>query len=568
MMYLVGMGGVGGEHDLLARLDRRRAVLAIPQDISPFDYAMQQACATAGCQPTRGIACTPHDAATTLVMLLTDDGQSDDIIALEERCESAVLVLLLARTERPALACLKIATAADVAAADWRHAGGVLPSLAGVIEVAASLHGRRIPHWSRYWPPPARGRRTGLAHLADGTTLALIEPPHRAADRIRAAEVPPWDTEAERADDPVDLASGRALGGEPLGAAPVALVFSGFGSAHTGMLRRLTDALPPLADHLEALFAAELRRMLPSSIVYPPDDLVPGPLRGDIADVAAAEVLAHLVYGWIARELLGLRPRAAIGVSLGALALTTALCGENEAMAQATLATGGLVDSVVGLVNHAGRVADWANMIVGGVASELLAALPAYPAVHLVMQCDDRMLLLSGPHEEIKRLARNTRAVSRLVDSGMPYLHTPRIAASLEAVHESLAAVAMAIPRANLRGIDFYVSERPVRAGASAAAMAEWCRQVRASLLAPVDLPATIHAAWRSGCRIFVCCCPRDDTADWIGRILQGRPHLTVPLGSLRQNPWRALLAAAGLLRAHGALPADTPFDRIMRGAA
>lgn len=483
------------------------------------------------------------------------------------------------------------------------------------------------PLWSRYWPPALTGPRTGLALLPGGTVVVVTEAPLRQPDGICGADVAPhafavtardaaglasallheaspaaWPGPAgeppcratlvvqdaaalprvaitlrDRIDGPsahwTDLASGSSFVLEPIGPAPVAFVFSGFGTGHPGMLRRLTDALPGLADYLEAAFGPALRRAMPARTMYPrraTKPLAAQQLRGTGTEIAASEFLGHATYSWIALEMLGLRPAAAIGISLGGLAMLPVLCGQPAWMTSLATDPGGLIDLSAQLAENAaqGESEDWTHWWVGGPGDEIAAALKDAPSVHLLVRCDDRLVLLGGPAKVIAALTKAHRFLGRRTSSGMRHLHTPMIMPAVARLKDGLTARYRSVDRERLRGIDVYVSDRPVRPGASTAALQHLLEQTSASLCLPVDVPAMTRAAYRRGVRVFVGVGCRHDTIGWIGRCLEGLPHLAVPLGTTRLDPWGSLLSAVRLLRTHGVLPPDTPFDQVMRTPA
>ena len=685
MVLMTGSGGAYGRRDLLAALDRRQAIVMLPDDVSAADYAL--ATATAGAAPAQIIRCGRHDAAQRLVDLLSVN-QPGPVVLLEETEAGAVAILLAPHApDRPALACLELAgdghgrdaeifdvtgwdgaTAAfaallaqcgtrqdsDLFAVVNAQAGlpAGMPALTGVLHMAAAVQGRRVPAagawpdglagiaavadadpgvdrpvWPRFWPPPAMGARTALAALPGGRVIAVTAPLFATTDRATAAHVAPhafsaaaadaaalaamltadsatkasWPDPGSRppcraellANDPASLArasarlrdridpvnparygtdpvSGSSFVTDPIGAAPVAFVFSGFGSGHPGMLRRLCDALPGLADHLEAVFGPALRRVMPVRTLYPPrasDRRTAMPLQGPPTDIAAAEFIGHAVYAWIARDLLGLRPSAAIGLSLGGVAMAPVLCGVPSRMAEVALGPGGLIDVAGRLAGNAAQPDedDWTHWWMGGSASELIQALQGFPALHVLMQCDHRLLLVGGPRSEATNFIKAHRALGGITASGMRHLHTPMIAPAIDGLWDAVVAAAATLPREHLRGIDFFVSDRPIRAGASTLAMEQFCRQAGASLSAPVDLPFIVRAAYRRGIRVFVGCGSRDDTIGWIGNCLNGLPHVAVSLATAKLDPWHGLLSAARLLRAHDVLPGETALDRAMR---
>jgi hypothetical protein len=480
--------------------------------------------------------------------------------------------------------------------------------------------GLDLPQFSRFWPSPAEGR-AAVALLPDGTRLRVGEPPRRRPEWRDPTDLSPTATEfAARdfpaltarlasgeaggagtcraivlADDPparvraaaalseratgassapisprdiVEPVSGSVLVRAPLGAdAPVAFLYPGFGAGYVGMIGRLLEALPALADHLESSLGDRLDELMPASVLFPPRGAgarFGAKLRGDARSIAGAEFVSHLVLTWVARHHLGLRPTAAIGVSLGALGMVPALCADATASARVLTGEPSLVEATARLIEApsptvagetAAETVPWVACWLAGPADVLAAGLARDPALDPLVVAEPRLVLAGGSRAALRAFAKRHGIVATVAGHSLSGLHTARIREPIARLMPAMRAPMLGLPREGLAGIDMYVSDRPLRAGASAAALAEFYQRMLESLAVTADFPAIIRAAYRRGIRVFVSCGGRDNMVVWVRRILGDLPHLAVPLAPSHLEPWWAIRSAEAMLRLHGIIP-------------
>lgn len=337
--------------------------------------------------------------------------------------------------------------------------------------------------------------------------------------------------------------------------AGIAFVFPGLGSGFVGAGEGLPEAFPSLEAHLDAVYGAAP----PTAPLYPlePARRLGAPLACNGTALGAAELYLQVLYAAMAQQVMGLRPAAAIGMSLGGVAMVPLISGSAEVLADLLTVSPSLADCVGALgdmtwVGEGAASDDWANVLVTTRPEALQAALTAEPELYLAVRCDDASAIVSGPAGRVRAVLRQHNVAFRIMSVGLAYLHTPHIAPRVEQLLAGIVPKLLKAPRERLRGIDFYLTDRPLRPGASPVALAAYYDQLAASLCKPLDFPAIVRAAYRRGIRIFITIGPAERVERWIDRILEGSPHLAVSLAPTDTPPLLALRAATEMLQDAG----------------
>ena len=386
----------------------------------------------------------------------------------------------------------------------------------------------------------------GPARLAVITTGAA--PPGRrdAIRRWLTAGGPPPEGVAYR-DGPV--------GGE------VAFVFTNGSAAYPDMGAELALAFPRLADTVEAAHAP-LRRSSPAG--------------ASSAQLAVIDQIlgASLLGGFhvqLSRDLLGIRPDAAIGYSSGETAALAALgAWTDPAAAYRDFRASDLFASdLVGDFRAVRRVWDrlavsgdtWATYLVSAPAQELRGLLACEPAVHLMAVTMPDSCVVGGE-------ATACAAVLGRLGSGAVFPLDYGIAAHAPEVAE----VAAEYRRLHLRptkdvpGVRFYssASGEAYRASAERAADA-----LLAQMCGTVDFVRVIERAWADGVRVFIEHGPLAQCTGWIRRILADRDHVSVALDAPGGRALRQLTQTVADLAAAGVgMNTDALFGRLAEAAA
>ncbi|EFL03760.1 LOW QUALITY PROTEIN: polyketide synthase, partial [Streptomyces sp. SPB78] len=329
-----------------------------------------------------------------------------------------------------------------------------------------------------------------------------------------------------------------------------AFVYTNGSASYPGMGRALALALPSLG---EAVRAAH------------------GPLGGPQRAGAGAGVLGRIwgaaelatLHTVLTRDVLGLRPDAAIGYSSGESAALIALGAWPDAagLYAATRDSGLFTTELTGELRAVRRVWEraglrgerWASYLVTAPLDTVRAELAREAAVHLMAVNAPGVCVVGGEERACRAV------VERLgTDRAFPIdydiaAHAPELAAVRDSWREVHRRPTVAVP-----GVRFY-------SGASGRAYEPTSERVADALtaqgLGTIDFAGTVEQAWADGVRVFVEHGPRGLCTGWIGRVLGDREHVAVALDAQGDPGLRQVcLAVAELVVAGVPVRADALF--------
>lgn len=504
----------------------------------------------------------PGDAAVVLVLKLLDAARRDGdtvVALLDEECADAPDVVI---GDGPDVAF-------DPAAAFGRaHAASGLVSVA---VAALALQHRAVPR-------PGEPADTGAVPRTARVAVAPLEGP-AVSVRLRAGDARPWlrgpapslhvfsgagrrevlaalDAGVESGAGPARLAlvadgdtvpahrreaARRWLaegGARPADVlyrdAPVegrtAFVYTNGSAAYEGMGHELMLALPSLAETVRDRHGVRGTR------------LRSGVREGVLQQIWTAAELAvcHTVFS---REVLGLRPDAAIGYSSGESAALVALGawpdakGLYEATRESGLFTTELSGELRAVRRHwqrrGVRGSKWASYLVGAPLDVVRAALAEEAAVHLMAVNAPGICVIGGESRACAGVvARLGAGLAIELDYDIA-AHAPELAEVREvwrAVHHR--------PTVDVPGVRFYsgATGRSYRPTTERAADA-----ITAQGMGTIDFAAMIERAWADGVRVFVEHGPRRLCTGWIKRVLGDREHVAVALDAPQDTGLRQL---------------------------
>lgn len=304
-------------------------------------------------------------------------------------------------------------------------------------------------------------------------------------------------------------------------AGPLAVVFSGQGSQHPGMLRDLFVYFPALRDVLAA--GTDLLSVMYPGTAYTAEEKAHQ--REALTDTRCAQPALGLVE-WAAFRWLrgfGLKPDMAAGHSYGELvALATAGAFDLPALIGLSRARAEAMMSVVG--DDAGRMA-----AVSLDAASLAPHLADTPDVVMANQNSPTQTVISGPAAAVETAMARLKAAGigcKAIATACAF-HSPLMRPASERFARDLAAVEIASPR------------WPVYANLDAAPhQAATLRSHLASHVAsPVRFVDEITRMHDDGARVFLEIGPKQVLTGLVSRILDGRPHVALALdadGSLQ----------------------------------
>jgi len=307
--------------------------------------------------------------------------------------------------------------------------------------------------------------------------------------------------------------SPRPVGGE------LGFVFPGSGNDFAGMGRELPRLFPDVLARHEAE-NRRLRDQLSVAAYWDGDAAdVPTPRR-IMAPVAVAALVCD------ALALLGVRPTAALGVSLGesaalfALRAWTARDRMLDALETSTL----FRDDLCGRYRAAratwgvgdGEPLDWQAGVVRATPDAVNAARADFPRTYLLLVTGPDECVVGGDAGQVRGLVRALRAP--FVPVPHPITTHCAVARHVEAAYRAFHRLPTTAPA----GVRFYSGAWRRAYVPDEATAAE---AITAQSLDTLDLPALVERAYADGVRLFLEIGPGASASRVVGRVLGDRPH-------------------------------------------
>ncbi|MFJ3037166.1 beta-ketoacyl synthase N-terminal-like domain-containing protein [Streptomyces tendae] len=336
-----------------------------------------------------------------------------------------------------------------------------------------------------------------------------------------------------------------------------AFVYTNGSAAYPGMGHALTLACPSLGESVRAGHRAIGTRLRSGR--------GPGVLD-QIWSVAELAVF-HTVFS---REVLGLRPDAAIGYSSGESTALVALGAWPDAsgLYEATRESGLFTTELTGELRAVRRYwrrrgigGDlWSSYLVAAPLEAVRAELAGERAVHLMAVNAPGVCVVGGESQACAAVVARL-GVDRAIELDYDMAaHAPELAEVREVWREAHRRPTVDVP-----GVRFYsaATGRAYRPTTERAAEA-----LTAQGLGTIDFAATIERAWADGVRVFVEHGPRKLCTGWIKRVLGDREHVAVALDTPDDTGLRNLCLAVGELVVAGVpVRADALTARLAEAA-
>ena len=335
--------------------------------------------------------------------------------------------------------------------------------------------------------------------------------------------------------DRLEAPTGMTLDAGPVMQGKLAALFPGQGSQYVGMGGALALAFDDVIDAWEAAAAeASIDGRRLSDVVFPP-----APLTKEGAELQQAELTRT---EW-AQPAIATHSLAAFRLLERAGVAVDALAGHSLGELSALAAAGAMTDrSAIRLAQRRGQLMRQASERPGrmlAVVADKAAfedwwrAQPAELTRLLTVANENsrRQRVLAGPSEAIAEIESALVAADIQVRPlrVSTAFHSPIVAGAVEPFHRALEASSLDEPT---RPVYSNVSARPYAGGASALRA-----QLAQAIAQPVRFLEQIEAMYDDGVRVFIEVGPSAVLTRLVGDILEGRPHLVVPL----DNPSKGL---------------------------
>ncbi|MFF3484316.1 beta-ketoacyl synthase N-terminal-like domain-containing protein [Streptomyces sp. NPDC002701] len=350
---------------------------------------------------------------------------------------------------------------------------------------------------------------------------------------------------------------GAAYRAAPVGG-EVAFVFTNGSAAYTGMGREVQLALPSLGDTVAARYGtATPRAERPGGVPSVLDRI------WDAARLAAVHVE-------LTRNVLGLRPDAAVGYSSGESTALAALGAwrDVEALHRDSQESGLFTSELTGELRSVRRAWErlgvdgdrWASYLVTAPMDRVRRELAAERAVHLMAVNAPGVCVVGGESQACADvMARLGAAHAIPVDYDLA-AHAPELSEVRERWWELHHRPTTAVP-----GVRFYSGATTQAYTPTAERAAD---AVTAQGIGTIDFAGTVEQAWADGVRVFVEHGPRGMCTGWTKRILGDREHVAVALDAEGRGLRQLYLAVAELVAAGVPVRAEALFERLRAAAS
>lgn len=332
----------------------------------------------------------------------------------------------------------------------------------------------------------------------------------------------------------------------------VCCLFGPPGSGYPGMGRDLLLGMPFLP-----MLMGGLRDLAAAEWAYGAG----GDRQSDPSSEWMASLVLHQAHAGFTRDVLGLRPQLALGLSLGEAAALMAYgawdqgTGELERMRVDRPFIRAIANPGEAARAHwrlpEGAPVQWRTWTVFGPVGQVLERAAAETRAFVAMVFSPVHCVLSGDADACRRVMAGIPDLTAFLCAGTA-LHTPVMAAVRATLHRHLCRPAQPVPGLQFLSTHFRGAypPSPDRCAESMAAQAA----------AMVDFPAAAWRAWDSGARVFIEHGPRSLLSAALMRVLPRREGVFLALDTLGENGFLRALKVAAELWCRG-VPVD--LDRL-----
>ncbi len=387
--------------------------------------------------------------------------------------------------------------------------------------------------------------RTGRSGGEGRWRAALVQPDPGTLAGTRAALQDRLESGDDRPLDGAYWGDASALGGE------MAFVFTGSASAYPQAGRGLFMAFPDLSERLAAR-SPHIHRLAP---------LLAQPTLTPFEDLCCG-VLVSQAQALLLRDVFGVRPDAALGLSLGETNALIAfgawrdaetLLDEIASGAMYERHLGGQFDVLRAAWGESAGIA-WENWQVSAPLATVRAAVSDEPLADITIIYSDSECLIGGHPDACKRIAQALSPYA-VRPTGHDFLiHTRFMAPYADTWRAYHTRKTYRVDAVRFYSHGRTGAYRPDREATAQALTRQACQTL--------DFPAMVEQAYADGIRTFVEIGPRDRLTSAIGQILAGRPHCAVATDRTERADSLQLAHALTALFVHGQ---DIDMDTLAR---
>lgn len=339
--------------------------------------------------------------------------------------------------------------------------------------------------------------------------------------------------------------------GDPEG--ELAFAFTGSAASYPRMGRGLLAAFPEVAEKLGEIPAAQAMTPL----------LAKSSLT-EFEQLCAVSLLtqAHTI---LLRDVLGLSPTAALGLSLGeSNALFAFGYWKDMGGLLADISSAAMYERHLGGDFETAKEAwgpnvptDWTNWRLRAPIDAVRKAVAAHPNVEITIIYSDMDSMIGGPADACRAVAESLGKGAGALMHQHLIVHASAMAPFAEKWRELHTRPVSRVengPRLYANAIN--AAYKPTKAKVA--------DMLTRQAVTTVDFPATVRQAWEDGVRTFVEVGPRDSLTQSIRLTLQGKPHLAIATDEIESGDLSQIARLAATLFAAGhPIRIDTVSERL-----
>ncbi|MFK5986970.1 MAG: PfaB family protein, partial [Pseudomonadota bacterium] len=344
----------------------------------------------------------------------------------------------------------------------------------------------------------------------------------------------------------------------------VAFVYPGGFNSYIGMARNIFHMFPEVIDLVKDS-TSSLKKMMRTHYVYPetviaPDKKAMKQLEAQMGDDAIAMfesgIMTSIIYTKVIQELLGVKPQAAFGHSMGELSMLFASGAwpNTDYMSDTLHTTATFHNRLVGdmdVVRTAwnlppakeGDKPIWGTYTLRCSPEKAQTIIDEEPRVFLIIINAPNEIVIAGDDEACKRVVKKLKW--RLFPVPIKdVVHNELVKAEFDALKELHT-----MPSTAIKGVDFYTAADYKKTAIKDEVIGH---NIATFYTHMVDFPKLVNQVYDDGARIFIELGPQASCTKWISESLKGKTHLSVGINRKGVDDYTSLLRLAAKLSSHG----------------
>ncbi len=344
----------------------------------------------------------------------------------------------------------------------------------------------------------------------------------------------------------------------------IAFVYPGGFNSYIGMAKDIFHLFPELHKELIGT-TSELRKMMRTHYVYPqtisaPDKKAMKALEHIMGEDAIAMfesgIMSSIVYTKVIQNLLGVKPSAAFGHSMGELSMlfSSGAWQDTDYMSHTLHSTATFQHRLVGemdVVRQAwglpgtdkgGEKEIWGTYTLRTSPEIAEPVLAEEDHVYLIIVNAPNEIVIAGEPEACKRVVKKLKW--RLFPVPIKdVVHNELVKAEYDALKDLHT-----MPTKAIKGVDFYTAATYKKTKMEKDVIGN---NIATFYTQQVDFPRLVNQVYKDGARIFIELGPQSSCTKWIGETLKDKAHLAVGINRKGAADLTSLLRMAAKLTSH-----------------